>query len=89
MVQRSRIASLSDAGSPRRPRGKSQSRPGKAAMKQMAVVLLLAGSFYALPKLLGPGFVHDRLSGALGFAAAAGEWGRSALAVAFESIPVR
>ena len=89
MVHRSRIASPSDAASLHRQRGKGPARPAQAALKHLAVVLLLAGAVYALPKLLGPSFFHGRLSDAMGFAAAAGEWARAALAVTFESIPMR
>lgn len=89
MVHRSRIAPPSDLRSLRQEGRASRSRPVQAALKHVVAAVLLAGAFYALPKVFGPAFFHDQLGGAVSAAAAAGEWVRAALVAAFESIPVR
>lgn len=88
MIQKSRIAPPSEVQAVRRQRGKRPVHPARAALRHVAVAVL-AGAVYALPKLLGPDFFHDWIGGAMAFAAAAGDWVRTALVVAFESIPVR
>jgi hypothetical protein len=89
MVQRSRIASVSDMQALRRQRRGGLSRPAQAAAKHLAAVLLLAGTIYALPQIFGPRFYHNQLNSAMSLASSAGGWVRSGLAVAFQSIPVR
>lgn len=89
VIQKSRIAPPSEAQAVRRQRGRRPLRPAQAALRHVAVAVLLAGAVYALPKLFGPDFFHDRIVGAMAFGAAAGDWVRTALAIAFESIPVR
>lgn len=89
MVQRSRIAPPSDVRSLQQQRREGLPHPGRAALKHLAIAVLLAGAAYASPRLFGPGFFHDQLHGAVAFAASAGEWVRTALVAAFQSIPVR
>ena len=87
MVQRSRIAPVSDLRSLGKRGGKAPSRPARAALRNVAVLVLLVGLVFALPQFFGPGFFHDRARGVVAFATAAGSWVRAALAAAFQSIP--
>ena len=89
MTQRSRIGPPSDLRSLRQQGRAGWSCPSRAALKNVAAAVLLAGAFFALPKVVGPNFLHDLLSGGLAAAIAAGDWMRAALAYAFDSIPVR
>lgn len=89
MVQRSRIAPMSEAASVRAKKGRGPLRPAQVAAKHVSILVLLACLLYALPKILGPSFLHDRASGLMASAAAAGGWVRATLVVGFESIPVR
>lgn len=89
MVHKSRIAPPSDLRSLLQQGRAGRSHPVQAALKHLVAAVLLAGAFYALPKVFGPAFFHEQLGGAVSAAAAAGGWVRAALVVAFESIPVR
>lgn len=89
MAHRSRIAPPSDLRSLRQQGRAGRSRPVQAALKHVVAAAVLAGTFYALPKVFGPAFFHDQFGGAVSSAAAAGRWARAALVAAFESIPVR
>ncbi len=88
MVQRSRVAAESDVRSLRKHGGKAPWRPAQAAARHLAALALLAALVYALPSILGPGFLHDQARGVAAFATTTGEWVRAALAAAFRSIPV-
>ena len=89
MTQRSRIAPPSDLRSLRQQGRAGWSCPSRAALKNIALAILLAGAFFALPRFVGPNFFPHLLSGALTTVIAAGDWMRAALAYAFDSIPVR
>jgi hypothetical protein len=89
--QRSRLASESEIRSLRQARReKSPFRPGPAAFRNvLALVLLAALACALLPAFSRPHFLFDLARDAVAFAMAVGEWLRSALAAAFQSIPVR
>lgn len=89
MLQKSRIAPPSDLWSLRRQGRAGGPHPIQATLKHVLAAVVLAGAFYALPKIFGPALFHDKFNGAMAGAAIAGEWVRTALVVAFESIPVR
>ncbi len=89
MVQKSRIAPESYVRHVATRGGKAPRRPGRAVVRHVTVLVLVVGSVHAMPALFGPDFFHDRARDVMGFAAAAGGWVRTAVAVLFQSIPVR
>ncbi len=90
MIQRSRIAPVSEVRSLRQHRGKAPLRPAEAAFRNvMALVIVAAALAYAWPTLFGPAFLHDQARSAAALVITAGDWARAALAAAFQSIPVR
>lgn len=89
MVQRSRIAPPSDLRSLKKSRGGGSAGRAVAVLKNAAMLVLLVALFFALPKVLGPGFWHDQARGVVAFVYAVGEWLRAALSAAFLGIPMR
>lgn len=87
MGQRSGIASGSDMRSVAKGAGKAPPRPAQLAARNAAALVLLGSLVYAVPQILGPGFLQDKARGVLGFAGVVGSWVRAALAAAFQSIP--
>ena len=89
MVQRSRIAPESDVRSLKKRRGQAPVDLHRIALRNLAALVLLAALICGLPAFFRPDFFSDQARGLMGFAAAAGEWVRAALAAAFNSIPGR
>lgn len=89
MAQRSRIAPVSEMHALRNGGGTKGLRPAPSALKHGLAALMLAALVYFVPKLLGVDLFQDQGPQLAAHVAAAGEWVRTGLVAAFQSIPGR